>query len=253
MARFFLELAYNGTRYCGWQVQPDAPSVQQTLEKALAVLLSQECPVVGAGRTDAGVHARYYVAHFDASDRQKVLSPDFIYHLNCLLPYDIAVSAVREVRSDAHARFHAVEREYTYYVSRRKNPFFRGLSAFFSYPLEVARMNEAASLLLRNADFTSFARLHADNKTNICRVTVAEWREEGEQLVFVIRADRFLRNMVRAVVGSLLDVGRGKRTVADFAGIIEAKNRGSAGSSAPAEGLYLTDVVYPSEIYVEHS
>ncbi len=252
MARFFLELAYNGARYSGWQIQPTAPSVQQTLEKALSVLLSQECSVVGAGRTDAGVHARYYVAHFDVFDFNypKVVASDFVYHLNCLLPYDIAVSSVREVKPDAHARFHAIEREYTYYILRHKNPFYRGLAASFFYPLDVNLMNEAASLLLKTKDFTSFARLHTDNKTNICRVTEAHWQEQEEWLTFTIRSDRFLRNMVRAIVGSLLDVGRGKTDITDFSAIIEAKNRCLAGSSAPAEGLYLTDVVYPPEIYV---
>ena len=252
MARYFLELSYNGTRYNGWQIQPDAPTVQEELQKALSVLLSEPIEVVGAGRTDTGVHARYYVAHFDTGRCSKVEQTDFVYHLNCILSKDIAVSGVRRVADDAHARFDAFEREYKYYISLKKNPFCRETAAAFYLPLDIARMNEAAALLLKQDDFTSFAKLHSDTKTNRCKVVYAKWEKEGEFLVFTIRADRFLRNMVRAIVGSLIDVGKGKATVAGFEKIIFLKDRAAAGMPAPAEGLLLSDVKYPGSVeYME--
>lgn len=248
MARYFAELSYNGTRFHGWQIQINAPSVQQAVEKALSALLGTPTEVVGAGRTDTGVHASFYVAHFEADETKAAESTDFRYHLNSMLPWDIAVHRIYRVRDDAHARFSALEREYRYFVTTVKDPFRRETACLCTVPLDREAMNRAAAMLLEYDDFTSFAKLHTDTKTNICRVTEAVFRREGTLLVFTIRADRFLRNMVRAVVGSLLEVGRGKRTPEDFRRIIECRNRGCAGSSAPAAGLFLTGVRYPDDI-----
>lgn len=248
--RYFLELAYCGKAYNGWQAQPGAPSVQQTLQDALSVILRKPVGVVGAGRTDTGVHASFYTAHFDTdaviADRQQ-----FCYHLNAILPDDIAVSGLKRVRDDAHARFDAVEREYKYYVSTVKDPFSTGTAFRLTLPLDIAAMNGAAALLLEQSDFTSFCKLHSDNKTNICHVRKAYWEVDGKKLVFTISADRFLRNMVRAIVGTLLDVGRGKLDITAFAEITAGRNRSLAGTSAPAHGLFLTRVIYPADIYLD--
>lgn len=249
--RYFLELSYSGKSYNGWQVQPGVPSVQQTLQQALTTLLRRQTVVVGAGRTDTGVHASFYVAHFDApeaiSDREA-----FRYHLNALLPWDIAVSAVRPVREDAHARFDATEREYRYYVSLRKDPFRYDTAMYLTLPPDVERMNRAAEQLLSTSDFTSFSKLHSNNRTNICRVTRAQWASPGDgMLVFTIAADRFLRNMVRAVVGTLLDVGRGKLDAEGFRAVIDGRDRCLAGGSVPPQGLFLSGITYPEEIYAE--
>ncbi len=245
--RYFLTLSYDGTRYHGWQIQQNAVSVQQTLEQSLSRLLKAETRVVGAGRTDTGVHASRYIAHFDAApiDNQ----PAFLYHLNCILPSDIAVSEVREVIPEAHARFDAVKREYRYYISRTKDPFRRDTVLYYSYPLDVEEMNRAAAAVMEYQDFTSFCRLHSDNKTNVCRIYESYWTRQGDLLIYTVVADRFLRNMVRALVGTMTDVGRGKTTVEEVRRIVELKSRGAAGASAPAHGLFLTDVVYPEEIY----
>ena len=238
--RYFLELSYSGKAYCGWQVQPGDPSVQQAVQQALSTLLRHETVVVGAGRTDTGVHASFYVAHFDA-ERAVDDPARFCYHLNAVLPDDIAVSALRRVRDDAHARFDAVQREYKYYVALRKDPF----------RLDTERMNEAAALLVGCGDFTSFAKLHSNNNTNVCRVDRAQLDREGDLLVFTIAADRFLRNMVLAIVGTLLDVGRGKMSPEDMRAVIDGRSRSLSGCSAPAHGLFLTDVKYPDGIYVD--
>ena len=234
--RYFLELSYSGKAYCGWQVQPGDPSVQQAVQQALSTLLRHETPVVGAGRTDTGVHASFYVAHFD-TERAVDDPARFCYHLNAVLPDDIAVSALRRVRDDAHARFDAAEREYTYYMRSEQDPFSRETSWQYRGALDTAAMNEAAAHLLAFDDFTTFAKLNSANKTNICKVTYARWRQEGTELIFTIRANRFLRNMVRAITGTLVGVGRGKMT--------------RAGSSAPAQGLFLTAVRYPEEIFLD--
>ena len=210
MARYFISLSYDGAAYCGWQRQPDASTVQQALEKGLSTLLREDIEVVGAGRTDTGVNASYYVAHFDSEGVKDCAQ--LVYKLNLILPQDIAVMAVREVQSQAHARFDAVEREYTYYISQRKNPFRRYSAWQYYVPLDMERMNEAAATLLDYDDFTSFAKLNSNNKTNICHVIKAEWRRaewDNDLLIFTIRADRFLRNMIRAIVRTLVDVGRG--------------------------------------------
>ena len=243
--RYAIELSYDGGAYCGWQRQTDAVTVQECLEKALSTLLRQSTEVVGAGRTDTGVSASYYVAHFDSC--QSVDCDHLKYKLNLILPHDIAVFAIRAVRDDFHARFDAVEREYTYYISQRKNPFRRHSAWQYYVPLDVERMNEAAKALLEWDDFTSFAKLNSNNKTNICDVRWAEWRRDAEDeslLVFTIRADRFLRNMIRALVGTLVDVGRGKLSVEEFRNILHAKDLSLSSSSAPAQGLFLSNVRY---------
>lgn len=242
--RYFAELSYKGTAYCGWQRQPNASSVQQTIEEALSTILRESVEIVGAGRTDTGVHAAFYVAHFDTS--RPIANPaDFVYHLNALLPEDIAFGRIYEVDSEAHARFDATEREYRYYIEPRKNPFTRTTSWQLTTPLNVEAMNRAAQVLLTTEDFTTFAKLGSNNTNNICHIFRAEWIEiECGMLVFVFRANRFLRNMVRAVVGTLVDVGRGKITPEEFADIVASRNLSRSSSSAPAAGLFLTDVLY---------
>lgn len=246
--RYFLELRYNGAAYCGWQRQPDMPTVQQTLERSLTVLLRQPVGVTGAGRTDTGVNAAYYVAHFDCA--APVEEPErTVYKLNFLLPDDISVARMTPVADGAHARFDAREREYRYYIETRKNPFTRHATWQYYVPLDVARMNEAAEALLGEQDFTSFAKLNSNNKTNICRVVAARWSEGHGRLCFTIRADRFLRNMVRAIVGTLVDVGRGRYTPEDFREIIASRDLSRSSAGVPAQGLFLSDVHYPAEIF----
>lgn len=245
MARYFIELAYNGAAYNGWQRQPNAPSVQQTLETALSTLLGAPHEIVGAGRTDTGVHAAFAVAHFDTETAaEKVLDAQFVYHLNCLLPKDIAVRKIYAVPAERHARFDARRREYKYYITTVKDPFATGTAWLITQPLNVDAMQTAAFSLMRYEDFTSFAKLHSDNRTNRCTIFGANWQTEGNRLVFTIAADRFLRGMVRAVVGTLVDVGRGKLSPAQFCAIIESKARAEASAQAPAHGLFLTDVQY---------
>lgn len=252
MNRYFVYLAYDGTNYHGWQIQPNGISVQETLTDALITFLrDKDIEVTGAGRTDAGVHARLMVAHFDL---KRMADPDTIADkLNRILPSDISVYKVRRVREDAHARFDAVYRTYKYYITRRKDPFNRMYVWRISRQLDFSRMNEAARTLFDYTDFTSFSKLHTDVKTNNCRIMQARWDSVGEdEWVFTIQADRFLRNMVRAIVGTLVDVGCGKLSVEDFRRVIEQKNRGCAGTSAPGNALFLDDIGYPDNLfYVE--
>ena len=251
MARYFIELSYDGAAYCGWQRQPDAPTVQQALEKALSTLLRSEIEVVGAGRTDTGVNASFYVAHFDVAE--PIADPkQLVYKLNLILPHDIAVKCVKRVKDDAHARFDAREREYTYYISQRKNPFRRYSAWQYYVALDVEKMNKAAESLLVWDDFTTFAKLNSNNKTNICRVVKAEWCRDADDedlLIFTIRADRFLRNMIRAIVGTLVDVGRGRYSVEEFERILHSCDLSLASAGAPAQGLFLSDVQYDAEVY----
>lgn len=243
MQRYFIYLAYDGTNYHGWQIQPNGISVQECLMKALSTFLRREVEVIGAGRTDAGVHASLMVAHFDHDELLDTAS--VTDKLNRLLPPDISVFRVCPVKPDAHARFDAVARTYKYYVTTAKYPFHRQYRYRVHHPLDYARMNEAARVLFDYTDFTSFSKLHTDVKTNICHITHAEWTQEDEHTwVFTIRADRFLRNMVRAIVGTLLEVGRGKLTPDGFRKIIEQQDRCKAGTSAPGQGLFLVNVEY---------
>lgn len=244
-----MRLSYDGTRFHGWQSQSNAPSVQEEIEKALSVITRTETTVVGAGRTDTGVHASCYIAHFDCLT-EKMGSESILFRLNCLLPPDIAVQTISPVKPDAHARFDALYREYQYHLSSAKDPFTDRYTTRENRRLDLNHMNMAASVLMGISDFTSFCKLGSDTKTNVCRVTKALWEEREGRLVFTIRADRFLRNMVRAVVGTLLEVGLGKMTQEEFLAVIERKDRGAAGASVPAKGLFLTDIGYPDDIYL---
>ena len=245
--RYFADIEFDGTAYSGWQIQPHSPSVQQTLEEALALFLRCKVDVTGAGRTDAGVHASQMIAHFDLETPQ---DPDWMMHkLNGILPQDIAVHRIWPVRPDAHARFDAVSRTYKYYVTLNKSAFHREYSWYLVNEPDFGLMNQAAEMLLSTVDFTSFSKLHTDTKTNDCRVTEALWTPlEDGRWVFTITADRFLRNMVRAIVGTLMEVGRHKLTLEEFKKIIVRKDRCSAGDSAPAQGLFLHKIVYPDNL-----
>ncbi len=256
--RYFLCLSYDGTEFCGWQIQPSAPSVQACLEGALARLLGRPVPVTGAGRTDTGVHAVNYVAHFDTEGPLPYQASDFIYKLNAILPRSVAILSLSEVPADAHARFSARRREYTYFIHRQKDPFLRQYSWYCGYPeLDFDAMNAACQYLLGTHDFSCFEKTGGDNKTSLCTVFEARWepyvpghiqvmgmpRREG-YWYFRIAADRFLRNMVRATVGSLIEVGRGKRDPAWIAQLIASGTRSDAGESVPGHALFLNKVDY---------
>jgi tRNA pseudouridine38-40 synthase len=245
--RYFIELSYKGTDFIGWQRQAKGRSVQQTLEEAMATILRQPIEIVGSSRTDAGVHAEQQFAHFDCE--VPITDPDkLVYRLNSILPFDLAVRSIFPVESEVHSRFAATHRRYEYRIIRHKNPFLTNLAYLFRPDLDLEAMNAAADLLLQYDDFESFSKVHTDVKTFFCTITIAQWQQEGGTLVFRIQANRFLRGMVRALVGTLLDVGTGKQTVADFERIILAKNRKYAGAQAPAHGLFLVEVGYPAEI-----
>ncbi|MDE6878772.1 MAG: tRNA pseudouridine(38-40) synthase TruA [Odoribacter sp.] len=246
MARYFIELAYNGRNYHGWQIQPGTPTVQEALNRALSTLLREEIQVVGAGRTDTGVHASFYVAHFDTC--QSLEYPEqTVYKLNRILGKDIAVSRIYPVATDKHARFSAVSRTYQYFIDKNKNPFTCEY-AWKVYPLpDIRLMNEACQVLFEYRDFTSFSKLHTDVKTNNCIIMDAHWKDTEKQLVFTIKADRFLRNMVRAIVGTMVEIGQGKLTLADFRRIIESRNRCNAGTSVPGHALFLCHVDYEND------
>ena len=244
--RYFIELSYDGTAYCGWQIQPNGESVQGTLQKALATLLREEVTVTGAGRTDAGVHAAKMVAHVDLAfpPTAEMLS-QLVYRLNAILPHDIAIHKIYPVADDAHARFSALARTYYYYVHTRKSPFLRDRSWRLVKTPDFEAMNQAAATLMEYEDFTSFSKVNTDTKTNICHVTLARWVQLSDhEWRFEITADRFLRNMVRAIVGTLMEVGRGQLTLDGFRQVIEQKDRCAAGDSVPARGLFLVDVEY---------
>ena len=247
--RYFIQFSYFGKAYHGWQNQPNAITVQEVLEKALSTLLRQKIEVVGAGRTDTGVHAKEMFAHFDFDIIED--TEELVYRLNAFLPEDIAVQQICPMVPSAHARFDAVERTYEYWVVREKNPFYADAAHFVKYPLEIEAMNQAASYLLDHTDFECFSKSNTDVKTYRCDVRHAQWEEKDDRLVFTITADRFLRNMVRAIVGTLLDVGMGKMAPEEIHTIIASKNRSEAGVSVPAKGLYLTKVLYPKELFDE--
>ncbi|WP_312344994.1 tRNA pseudouridine(38-40) synthase TruA [Chryseobacterium binzhouense] len=243
--RYFIEFSYNGKNYFGYQIQPKDISVQEELEKALSTILREPIKTTGAGRTDTGVHAKKMFAHFDTSQD---LSPQLVHQLNSFLPNDIAVYKIFKVKDDFHARFDATFRTYEYYISLEKNPFTQDSAwQHWRRPLDINKMNEACRILFDYEDFTSFAKLHTDNKTNLCSIYKAEWEQNGTELKFTVSANRFLRNMVRAIVGTMVDIGAGKIQPEDLRNIIENKNRNSAGTSAPAHGLFLVDVGYDFE------
>lgn len=243
MQRYFLKIAYNGTNYHGWQVQPNAISVQEELEKAISTLLRVDrVATTGCGRTDAGVHAREFYLHFDL----EVAPPEnFVFRLNRFLPSGITVYELIKVEPEQHTRFDASSRTYEYHIHQYKDSFKDNLSAFIAGDLDVDAMNKAAAILLDYHDFASFCKANGNNKTTICDVRVAEWSTNGTALCFTITADRFLRNMVRAVVGTLLEVGQGKMKPEGMHDVLKDKDRGSAGVSVPACGLYLTKITYP--------
>ncbi len=292
--RYFIYLQYDGTAYHGWQTQPNAVSVQETIEQKLSMLLNREVFIIGAGRTDAGVHARLMVAHFEISDidgggsqepeitgrkegkadseLKENKNPAAVIpkkesgsnllkdttlltrRLNQVLPNDIAIQNIIPVRADAHARFSPISRTYRYYITTDKSPFNRQYAYHVYWKLDIETMNKAARCLFNFTDFTSFSKLHTDVKTNNCHIMEAHWKETAPgHLVFTIKADRFLRNMVRAIVGTLILVGRGKLSIEQFCRTIEQKNRCSAGDSAPAQALFLEDIEYPEEIFIPHN
>jgi tRNA pseudouridine38-40 synthase len=246
--RYFMRMAYDGSNYHGWQRQPNAHTVQAELESGLCKLLRQS-PVIttGCGRTDAGVHASDFYLHFECE--REIADPiDLMFKLNNCLPKDLAIYGIWRVADRAHARFDAIERSYAYHVHTRREPFVRLYSAFYPYQLDIGAMNEAAQLLLGQKDFAVFSKAGGGQKTTICDVRRAEWIQDGVHLTFHITANRFLRNMVRAVVGTLFDVGKGKLTVEEFSNLLLESERALAGDSVFANGLTLTEVKYPSEM-----
>lgn len=248
MKRYFIYLAYNGEQYFGWQTQPNGSTVQETIEKGLSTLLRTKIDIQGAGRTDSGVHARKMIAHFDCEVDDLNLD-ELTFKLNGYLPQDITIYKIVQVKDKAHARFDALSRTYRYYVTTAKDPFLHKLKLRVPAHLDLDAMNACAKVLFDYIDFTSFSKLHTDVKTNNCTIMYAEWENLGCDYVFTIKANRFLRNMVRSIVGTMLMVGRGKIGIDDVREIIEAKDRSRAGTSAPAHALFLEDVEYPEDIF----
>lgn len=243
MQRYFLYIKYDGTAYNGWQIQPNGRTVQEELQRALSLLLNEDIQAVGAGRTDTGVHARMMVAHFDVDKELDCVW--LVYRLNRILPRDISADKAVQVSQDMHARFSAVARTYHYYVHQHKDPFLRAYSCFLPYQLDFDMMNRAAALLTEYDDFAAFCKSNSGVRTTLCKITEARWIKDGEySWHFVITANRFLRNMVRAVVGTLIDVGRGRMTTDDFRKTIEGKQRSCAGESMPGNALFLESIEY---------
>jgi len=247
--RYFIHLSFNGTNYHGWQHQPNGISVQSVIKKVFSIKLAENIEVIGAGRTDAGVHAKYYIAHFDSEKPDLQNNINFLYEINNFLPPDISIKKIILVSNNAHSRFSATSRTYQYFLCREKNPFSLEFSYYYNAELNVNKMNEASAILLNFTDFSSFCKSKSDTKTNLCKIYEAYWKEETGFLIFNIKANRFLRNMVRAIVGTLMEVGKEKVTITEFIDIIEKKNRSFAGMSVPSKGLFLTDIEYPEEIY----
>ena len=246
MARYFIKFAYNGKRFHGWQIQPNANTVQAEMQKALAILLRQETPLMGAGRTDTGVHAKEMFAHFEGVDSLDV--SDLNYRLNRLIPNEIAVQQIFKVAEDDHARFSATARTYEYLLVLEKDPFLQDLAFKPIQNPDFKKMNDACKILFDFTDFSCFSKSNTQTKTNNCKISKAHWEQKNNIWVFTITADRFLRNMVRAIVGTLLEVGYGNLSLTDFKNVILSKNRGLAGESVPANGLYLTKVGYPENV-----
>lgn len=257
MQRYFIQFSYDGTNYHGWQIQPNGITVQEVLEKALSTLLRTKISVIGAGRTDSGVHARTMVAHFDFTENS-IDCKQLCYKLNRILPRDVAVTAAYPVNNELHARFSATSRTYHYYMHHARNPFQKAYSCEMPYALNYNQMNEAASYLIGERNFKCFCKAGGDNKTTICNLTEAQWvrcnaelsiydnTAETESWCFVITANRFLRNMVRAVVGTLVEVGRGRLSIDDFCKIVDTGTRSDAGESMPSNALFLWNIEYPS-------
>lgn len=250
MSRYFIHMAYDGTAYSGWQVQPNGLTVQEVLEKALSTLLQKDIKVVGAGRTDSGVHASKFVAHFEHSTGNNNLKfssledSQFIFKMNRFLPEDIVIYEIKEVDPEMHARFSALYRTYHYHISSLKPLFKRNYTYHLFGDMDLSAMNRCCEIVLNSTDFTSFSKLHTDVKTNDCSVTHAHWSKKEDGYLFEVKADRFLRNMVRSLVGTMLLAGQGKLDSKGFQEILDAKDRGKAGQSVPATGLFLVDIGY---------
>lgn len=245
--RYFIDISYDGSNYHGWQIQPNADTVQHQINLAFSTILNEEINVLGAGRTDTGVHAKKMIAHFDTN--QTIDFVKFKYRINGFLKNDISLNDIYKVKEDAHARFSAISRTYEYRVSRTKNPFSVN-SYFLLRDLDFQSMKKACKFLHGNHDYTSFAKLHSENYTNNCEVFIANWKEDENLLIFTIKANRFLRNMVRAIVGTLIEIGEGKISFSDIETILMSKDRAKAGYSVPANGLSLIDIEYPKEILI---
>lgn len=241
--RYFIELSYKGTNYHGWQIQPNAITVQEEIDKALSTLLREEIETVGAGRTDAGVHAKFFTAHFD-SENTNINVDNVVHRLNKFLSNDIAISKIYKVDNSAHSRFDALSRTYKYYICKNKDPFNKDFCYHFPLELDIKKINQACQTLFNYTDFSCFSKLHTDTKTNNCKIFQAECVGDNDMIIFTITADRFLRNMVRAIVGTLMEIGQNKITINDFTQIIESKNRSNAGKSVPAKGLFLERIKY---------
>lgn len=246
--RYFIHLCFKGTEYSGWQIQPTARTIQGVLEHTLSTILQEPVHTIGAGRTDAGVHAKSFFAHFDVDSFSSEEKEKTIFRMNNHLPKDIAIYDIYEVHGHAHARFDAVARTYEYTIIQKKSPFLNDYAYFLPYELNVSKMNDASELLCTYEDFESFARVHSDTKTHICNVSKAIWEKEDNIIKFTIKADRFLRNMVRAIVGTIIEIGREKTTMEAFKRIIESKDRRKAGYSVPAKGLSLSSIEYPTDL-----
>lgn len=244
--RYFIKLSYNGGAYHGWQIQPDAISVQEVIEKALSTLLNETISIMGAGRTDTGVHATEMYAHFDTD--VDLNDSNIVYKLNSFLPKDVAISNLFNVNDEAHTRFNAISREYLYRISLTKNVFTFDNVFFVKQKLDIDKMNEAAKILFQYKDFQCFSKSNTDVKTYNCDIMKAQWFFKNDELHFVVKANRFLRNMVRAIVGTMINIGIGKIEVEDLHNIIKSKNRSEAGFSVPAHALYLTKIEYPEDI-----
>jgi len=247
--RYFFEIAYHGKNYAGWQNQANAVGIQSVIENALSQIFRSEIKITGSGRTDTGVHGEQQFFHCDL---EKSFDRDgMIIKLNSFLPRDIAIKAIRSVKEDANARFDAVERTYHYRITRKKNPFLEGLAWHFFKPVNVSTMNKAAALITGEHDFECFSKVHTDVNHFLCNIKKAHWQEANEMLEFTITANRFLRGMVRSIVGTLLDVGSGKITLKEFQAIVDSRDRKKAGANVPAQGLYLTKIKYPSRIFLK--
>ncbi|MCC7331911.1 MAG: tRNA pseudouridine(38-40) synthase TruA [Flavobacteriales bacterium] len=246
MYRYFIEIQYKGTHFHGWQIQENAKSVQEVFNKAVSTILKTETQTIGCGRTDTGVHAKSFFAHFDCNEILD--SESFLYKLNCILPFDISCKKVFQVKRESNARFSATSRTYEYWITQNKEPFLTEFAYFFPSSLDIDEMNRAAMILIQQNDFSCFSKSNTDTLNNECTITFAAWKKEENRVVFTITANRFLRNMVRAIVGTMLEVGTGKKSTSDIEQIIASKNRSEAGTSVPAHGLYLTKVTYPENI-----
>ncbi len=243
--RYFIRLSYKGTNYHGWQSQKNAISVQSVINRVLSVKLNEQINVTGAGRTDTGVHARFFMAHFDSRNQELEKNTKIIYGLNKMLPPDIAIHNIIRVHSDAHSRYDAISRTYEYHIITQKSPFDIDTSYFYTGKLDILAMNKACEILKKYTDFKSFCKSNSGNKTTLCEIYEAKWNTLDNKLIFTIKANRFLRNMVRAITGTLLDVGLQKTSISKFRSIVESKDRKKAGRSVPAQGLFLTHIEYP--------